>query len=179
MLRSVPACNNEERWHFQLCNCGVYLCSNKLLEMPVPRTGLHEYVTAQKFPWIHSLDANERRAGQVGKSGTRVREKKVTLQLENGELFLMIAWPVELQIPRPRLRPSLQVRAPGTGGNVGLSLPHAKDKYMSSITRAVNLLHLINTKFTLKREKKKLHVIYYTEGVRNASSMNLSPKRRR
>lgn len=50
MVRSVPACNNEERWRFQLCNCEVYLCSNKLLEMSIHRTGLHGYVTAQKFP---------------------------------------------------------------------------------------------------------------------------------
>lgn len=60
-----------------------------------------------------------------------------------------------IQILCPHLRSSLQVKAHGTGGDLGLSLPHARDKYMSSVTRTVNLLHLINTKFTLKREKKK------------------------
>lgn len=135
---------------------------------------LQQVTEEHKF---YCLGAREKGAGQVAKIGSRVRKKKgqntfekiwafgavcITSVLAGSEYsFEYFKYSYFILI--------LQVRAHRTRGNLGLSMPHAGDKCMSSITRAVSLLHLINTTFTLKLEEKekkkekKMHLIYYIE----------------
>lgn len=90
--------------------------------------------------------------------------------------LLLIAWPVETQTLCSHLRPSLQVRAHGTGGNLGLPLPCARGKHMNSVTKAVSLLHLINTKFTSKRERKKIIRNLLSRGGEECKQCDSQPK---